>query len=138
MLLSKATNVNYQEKGVETKAIKANPASEEVLRDNVDRNIILGKDNTIAWLGFIVNDQEKLEYAMADWSLYSGVSGIGLMYYTEWLNTGDRNAVAILQLILKTMKREYDLGKFESYDISYFCGLTGMYSFIKKVETYLE
>lgn len=135
MLLSKATSVNYQEKGVETKAIKANPASEEVLRDNVDRNIILGKDNTIAWLGLIVNDQEKLEYTMADWSLYSGVSGIGLMYYTEWLNTGDRNAVAILQLILKTMKREYDLGKFESYDISYFCGLTGMYSFIKKVET---
>lgn len=134
IISSKVLSINYIEKGGKDKSIKAKPATEKMLRENIDKNIILGKDNTIAWLGLMVNDQEQLEYAMVDWSLYSGISGIGLMYYTEWLNTGDRNAIAVMQLIVNTIKKEYDLGRFDTYDISYFCGLTGIYSFIKKVE----
>lgn len=134
IITSKVLSSNHIEISDKDK-IKSMSTTEDMLRESIDKKIILGKDNTIAWLGLMVSDNNQLEYAMADWSIYSGISGIGIMYYTEWLNTGDRNAVAVMQLIVNTMKKEYDAGKFDAYDISYFYGLTGLYSFIKKVES---
>ena len=47
--------------------------AKKMLRSNIDQNCIIGSDGTISWLGLMVNDKEQLEYAMLDWSLYSGI-----------------------------------------------------------------
>ena len=31
-----------------------------------------------------VNDKEQLEYAILDWSIYSGIIGVGYMYLSEY------------------------------------------------------
>ncbi len=108
-------------------------AKQSVLRENIDKNIILGKDGTVAWIGLMVNDQEQLEYALIDSSLYSGLIGIGLMYYAEWNRFKDESALKAIQGIVNTLNKEYEMGKFSSFDISYFKGLTGIYSFVSKI-----
>ncbi len=104
------------------------------LRGNIDDNRIIGDDGTVSWIGLMVNDKEQLEYAVLDWSLYSGLAGIGYMYLSEYLNNKDPFTKTIIEKIYNTFKTAYNLGMFNDYNISYFCGLTGIYAFITKIK----
>lgn len=108
--------------------------AKKMLRSNIDQNCIVGSDGTISWLGLMVNDKEQLEYAMLDWSLYSGIIGIGYMYISEYDKDQDVLAKDMLQRIVCTLAKSCDLGVFKEYDISYFCGLTGIYAFLKQIK----
>lgn len=112
-----------------------NPGKKSVifLRENIDENCIIGNDGTINWIGLMVNDKEQLEYAILDWSLYSGIVGIGYMYLSEYIVSGDAKTLYMLERIYTTIIKALELGIFNDYNISYFCGLTGIYAFLKKL-----
>lgn len=100
------------------------------LLDNINKTCIDGNDGTISWIGLMVNDKEQLEYAILDWSIYSGIVGIGYMYLSEY----DKNKSPIIKekinRIYHTIIKAFSVGTFDTYDISYYCGLTGIYAFL--------
>lgn len=100
------------------------------LIENINRTCIEGNDGTISWIGLMVNDKEQLEYAILDWSIYSGIIGIGYMYLSEY----DKNKSPIIKdkinRIFYTIVKAFNVGTFNTYDISYYCGLTGIYAFL--------
>lgn len=49
------------------------------------------------------NDKEQLEYAMLDWSLYSGIIGLGYMYISEYDKELDVLAKDMIQRIFCTL-----------------------------------
>ena len=110
--------------------------AEDLLRKNIDNNRIEGTDGTISWIGLMVNDKEQLEYAILDWSLYSGLVGIGYMYISEYISNADELSMKLAKQIYYTITRACDLGTFNEYNISYFCGLTGIYAFLTKIRDY--
>ena len=55
-----------------------------LLLENINKTCIDGNDGTISWIGLMVNDKEQLEYAILDWSIYSGIIGVGYMYLSEY------------------------------------------------------
>ncbi|TCL54999.1 type 2 lantibiotic biosynthesis protein LanM [Kineothrix alysoides] len=126
--------------GIEYKSMEASAKKEirfdsnELLRKNIDDNRIEGDDGTISWIGLMVNDKEQLEYAVLDWSLYSGMVGIGYMYLAEYLNSKDELAKTIVNKIYRTIVMAYRSGTFEEYNISYFCGLSGIYAFMVQIK----
>ncbi|WP_077613072.1 type 2 lanthipeptide synthetase LanM family protein [Clostridium sp. Marseille-P2415] len=126
--------------GIEYKDMDASVKKETLsenhksLRKNIDDNRIVGDDGTISWIGLMVNDKEQLEYAILDWSLYSGLVGIGYMYLAEYLNHKDTFTKTILEKIYDTVKTAYHIGIFNDYNISYFCGLSGIYAFMTKMK----
>ncbi|GLB31769.1 type 2 lantibiotic biosynthesis protein [Lacrimispora amygdalina] len=126
--------------GIEYKDMKVSDKKEirsennKPLRENIDDNRIVGDDGTISWIGLMVNDKEQLEYAVLDWSLYSGLTGIGYMYLSEYLINKDEFTRSIIEMIYNTIKTAYHMGMFNDYNISYFCGLTGIYAFIAKIK----
>lgn len=107
---------------------------EELLIENISNNKILGDDKTISWIGLLVNDKEQLEYAVLDWSLYSGIIGIGYMYIAEYSKKKDTLSKDIIERIFYTLNKAYDCETFRDYNISYYCGLTGIYSFLIKLK----
>lgn len=126
--------------GIEYKNMEASAKKEihsennKTLRENIDDNRIVGNDGTISWIGLMVNDKEQLEYAVLDWSLYSGLTGIGYMYLSEYLNNKNTITRTIIEKIYNTIKTAYNMGMFNDYNISYFCGLTGIYALITKIK----
>lgn len=104
------------------------------LKENINENRIIGGDGTISWIGLMVNDKEQLEYAILDWSLYSGVIGVGYMYLSEYILTKDELSLEIIKRIYLTIVKAYEKGTFDEYNISYYCGLTGIYAFLKKIK----
>lgn len=109
---------------------------EKLLRKNIDDNRIEGADGTISWIGLMVNDKEQLEYAMLDWSIYSGLVGIGYMYISEYVSNADELSMESAKKIYYTVAKACDLGIFNEYNISYFCGLTGIYAFLTQIRDY--
>lgn len=129
--------------GIEYRDLKCIPTeqlcteeSKEFLRKNIDDNRIEGADGTISWIGLMVNDKEQLEYAILDWSLYSGLVGIGYMYISEYVSNADELSMKLAKQIYYTVTNACDLGTFNEYNISYFCGLTGIYAFLTKIRDY--
>lgn len=101
---------------------------------NINRTCIEGNDGTISWIGLMVNDKEQLEYAILDWSIYSGIIGIGYMYLSEY----DKNKSPIIKekinRIYYTIVKAFNVGTFNTYDVSYYCGLTGIYAFLVQLK----
>lgn len=127
--------------GIEYKGIDLEPIKEAIvnqeevsLLDDIGRYGVKGEDGTINWIGLLVNDKEQLEYAVLDWSLYSGLIGIGYMYITEYLVNQTETSKEIIERIYHTIIKAYDCGTFNEYNISYFNGLTGIYSFLVKIQ----
>lgn len=110
--------------------------TQESLKENIDDNRIEGTDGTISWIGLMVNDKEQLEYAILDWSLYSGLIGIGYMYLSEYVINTDELSLYFIEQIYNTVTKACDLGTFNDYNVSYFCGLTGIYAFLIKIKNY--
>lgn len=124
-----ALGIEYRGLKTTEKIISSN--GKEFLKENIDNRRIEGIDGTISWIGLIVNDKEQLEYAALDWSLYSGLTGVGYMYISGCKN--NKLSIRIVNRIYYTMTKACDMGIFNKYDISYFCGLTGIYAFFKEI-----
>lgn len=105
------------------------------LRKNIDENVIRGNDGTVSWIGLMVNDKEQLEYAALDWTLYSGLVGLGHVYFSDYITRQDEYAYDMLGKIYQTLEIVMEKGRFDNYNISYYCGLTGIYSFMVKMKS---
>ncbi len=100
---------------------------------DVNNNKVIGKDGTVNWIGLRVNAIEQLEYSILDWSIYSGITGIGYMYLVEYLNNKTSECLNTLHEIVNTFIEYFVNNEFQSIDVSYYSGLTGFYAFFSNV-----
>lgn len=105
-----------------------------LLLENINKTCIDGNDGTISWIGLMVNDKEQLEYAILDWSIYSGIIGVGYMYLSEYDKNKSPQIKEKINRIYYTIVKAFNAGVFDTYDISYFCGLTGIYAFLVQLK----
>ena len=105
-----------------------------LLLENINKTCIDGNDGTISWIGLMVNDKEQLEYAILDWSIYSGIIGVGYMYLSEYDKNKSPQIKGKMNRIYYTIVKAFNAGVFDTYDISYFCGLTGIYAFLVQLK----
>ena len=129
-----ALGIEYMNMKLDEKSNVLSNNTHEMLRDGIDSKRIVGSDKTVSWIGLMVNDKEQLEYSMLDMSLYSGIVGIGYMYISEYINKKDKDAKLIIQDIFYTIDYLCDKGNLNEYNISYFCGLTGIYAFLALIK----
>lgn len=127
-----ALGIEY--KGMQSPYKKNANVDKDELRKNIDQNVIIGKDETVSWIGLMVNDKEQLEYAALDWFLYSGLVGLGHMYYSEYIMKKDKYSYDMLGRIYQTLVTVMEKGRFDNINVSYYCGLTGVYSFMVKIK----
>lgn len=118
-------NIKYQKN---TKTIFKQEEKEVFLIEHVNECSVTGGDNTIAWIGLMVNDSEQLEYAMLDESIYSGIVGLGKMYLFHYIQKRETKYKDILKRIIHTLKIISELEI--NINSSYFKGWAGIYSFL--------
>lgn len=132
--IDSAIALGIEYKGMQASYKKNTSVDKGELRKNIDQNVITGKDGTVSWIGLMVNDKEQLEYAALDWFLYSGLIGVGYMYYSEYITNKDEYSYDMLGKIYQTLVTVTEKGRFDNINISYYCGLTGIYSFMIKIK----
>lgn len=122
-----ALGIQYRGEKIQSELLKAN--EDIVLIEDITSNKISGNDGTVNWIGLMVNEKEQLEYAVLDWSLYSGMIGIGYAYYAKYILEADSGSVRILRELFNSYEIYLNSGEFNTMNISYYTGLTGMYAF---------
>lgn len=122
-----ALGIQYRGEKIQNELLKANEDIDFI--ENINANKISGDDGTVNWIGLMVNEKEQLEYAVLDWSLYSGMTGIGYAYYAKYISGSNSENAKILRELFHTYEMYLNSGEFNTMNISYYTGLTGIYAF---------
>lgn len=91
-----------------------------------------GNDRTVEWIALTVAEQDQLAYQTMNESIYNGSSGLGILFLQYLKQNDDEEMKQIIYDMIHTYSVKVELGLFDSMDASYFNGLAGIYSFLKK------
>lgn len=112
--------------------IQMRPIIEEYKKivENIENQIVEGSDDTVEWIGLTVAEQDQLAYQIMDDGIYKGNSGLGILFLQYYRNQPNKKIMSILDRMVHTFSLKESIGLYDSREISYYNGLTGIYHFL--------
>ena len=103
-----------------------------IIIEGIKNQVVRGNDRTVEWIALTVAEQDQLAYQTMNESIYNGSSGLGILFLQYLKQNDDEEMKQIIYDMIHTYSVKVELGLFDSMDASYFNGLAGIYSFLKK------